>query len=127
MRDDNAITDIKEESPGKTAFADLASTLLRALQADTRWAYRLAGVLRRSERESIWPALTPFPSIPRPGSPAWSDRRARRSTKTKPSADKEEIQKWATRAPSVRAERDLAPLRPERGPAYLYGQLPAPG
>jgi tetratricopeptide (TPR) repeat protein len=64
VRDDNAITDMKKESPDKTAFADLASTLLRALDADTRWAYRLAGVLRRSERESIWPALTPFSQHP---------------------------------------------------------------
>jgi hypothetical protein len=64
VRDGNAITDMTQENPDRTAFADLASTLLRALEFDTRWAYRLVGVLRRSERESIWPALTPFSQHP---------------------------------------------------------------
>lgn len=64
LRDGSAITDMTVQNPDRTAFADLARTLLRALEFDTRWDYRLAGVLRRSERESIWPALTPFSQHP---------------------------------------------------------------
>lgn len=42
----------------------LAVMLLRALELDTRWYYRLSGALRRSERDSIWPTLAPFSSHP---------------------------------------------------------------
>jgi tetratricopeptide (TPR) repeat protein len=42
----------------------LAITLLRALEIDTRWWYRLLGTLRRSERTFIWPTLAPNSTHP---------------------------------------------------------------
>ena len=41
-------------------FKSLATTLLRALAADTRYPYRLVSALRRSSRDSIWPSLAPM-------------------------------------------------------------------
>jgi hypothetical protein len=64
VHDDGAITDLREKDPDKKAFAALASMLLWALDSDTWWAYRLVGVLRRPEKDSIWPALTPFSQHP---------------------------------------------------------------
>ena len=64
VHDHGAITDLKKPNPDKKTFEALADTLLWALESDTWWAYRLVGVLRRSERASIWPALTPFSQHP---------------------------------------------------------------
>jgi hypothetical protein len=64
VHDHGAITDLRQENPDKKAFEALADMLLWALESDTWWAYRLVGVLRRSERASVWPALTPFSQHP---------------------------------------------------------------
>ena len=41
-------------------FKNLAAALLRALETDTRYQYRLVAALRRSEREYTWPSLVPM-------------------------------------------------------------------
>lgn len=64
MMNGNQITDLGIENPDQQQFRDLAMRLLRALETDTRLWYRLVGVLRRAERESIWPALLPMSQHP---------------------------------------------------------------
>jgi hypothetical protein len=58
------ITDLNVKDPASEEFGNLASTLLRTLETDTALRYRLVGALRRSERESIWPALLPMSQHP---------------------------------------------------------------
>jgi len=55
-----SITELRKEGADPAEFKRLASVLLRALELDTRWWRLLAGALRRSERQSIWPALVPM-------------------------------------------------------------------
>jgi tetratricopeptide (TPR) repeat protein len=67
---DNPVTNLEDNNPARQSFTDLASVLLRALEADTWLPYRLAGAFRRSERESVWPALLPMSQHPAARFPA---------------------------------------------------------
>jgi hypothetical protein len=59
---------LKEDSisqeKAKENLGELAVILLKTLEIETRWYYRLVGTLRRSERSSVWPTLVPATSHP---------------------------------------------------------------
>jgi hypothetical protein len=60
----------KKEDSDRSAFGVLAASLLRSLETDTKWWWLAVGALRRSERQSIWPALVPMSKHPAARFPA---------------------------------------------------------
>lgn len=63
--DGRAIAELeKRQDSDRAEFGALAASLLRALESDTRWWWLSVGALRRTERQSIWPALVPMSKHP---------------------------------------------------------------
>ena len=82
VNDSEAMKKLETRKDAATGFKELAHVLFQALEFDTGLAWRLVGAMRRSERESIWPALVPasqhpaarFPHLVRSARQAISDK-----------------------------------------------------